>query len=163
MIAIGPIVQCAWVVEDLDATEAFLGGHFGVGKWVRLPGIEFGPETCAYRGQPADFVADISLSYAGDLQLELIRPVRGKSIYTEFLSANRPGLHHICFEATDLDEAIRAAKSAGLEVVQQGSMGDGAMEFAYVDGAAAGAPYIEVVRIGPDMRAFFDDVKAQVS
>ena len=163
MIASGPIVQCAWVVEDLEATEAFLGDHFGVARWVRLEGIEFGPDSCTYRGQPADFVADISLSYAGDLQLELIRPVRGESIYTEFLTNSGPGLHHVCFETDDLDAAIRTAHTAGLAIVQQGSMADGAMEFAYVDGSAAGAPYIEVVRIGPEMRDFFNDVKAQVS
>jgi catechol 2,3-dioxygenase-like lactoylglutathione lyase family enzyme len=164
MIASGPIVQSAWVVEDLDATEAFLGDHFGVRTWVRLEGIKFGPETCTYRGRPADFVADISLSYAGDLQLELIRPVSGKSIYTEFLTATSgPGLHHVCFETEDLAESIRAAEAAGLDVVQTGSMAGGAMEFAYIDGAGAGAPYIEVVRIGPDMRAFFNDIKEQVS
>lgn len=162
MIASGPIIQIAWVVDDLDATEVFLGDHFGVRTWVRLEGIAFAPDTCTYRGQPADFVADISLSYAGDLQLELIRPVRGESIYSEFLGASGPGLHHLCFETDDLPEAVRAAEAAGLEVIQQGSMAGGAMEFAYVEGASAGVPYIEVVRIGPDMRAFFDDVKGDV-
>jgi catechol 2,3-dioxygenase-like lactoylglutathione lyase family enzyme len=151
------------VVEDLDATEAFLRDQFGVTAWVRLEGIEFGPDNCTYRGAPADFAADISLSYAGDLQLELIRPVGGESIYTEFLATHGPGLHHVCFETDDLAAALHGARSAGLEVVQQGSMAGGAMEFAYIDGAAAGAPYIEVVRIGPDMRAFFTDIKEQVS
>jgi len=150
------------VVEDLDAAETLLEGQFGSGPWTRLDGIEFGPDTCTYRGRPADFVADISLAYAGDLQLELIRPVRGDSIYTEFLASHGSGLHHVCFETDDLAAAIRRAEQAGLEVVQQGSMAGGAMEFAYVDGASAGVPYIEVVRLGPEMQAFFEHVKAQV-
>lgn len=160
MIAAGPIVQVAWVVDDLAATETLLESQFGSGPWTRMEGIEFGPDTCTFRGQPADFVADISLSYAGDLQLELIRPVRGDSIYTEFLAAHGAGLHHICFETDDLGESIRAAERAGLDVVQHGSMAGGAMEFAYVDGASAGMPYIELAWFGPDMQAFFEQLKA---
>jgi hypothetical protein len=127
-----------------------------------MDGIEFGPDACTFRGQPADFVADISLSYAGDLQLELIRPVRGDSIYTEFLAAHGPGMHHICFETDDLAESIRAAERSGIDVVQQGSMAGGAMEFAYVDGASAGMPYIELAWFGPEMRAFFEQLRRQL-
>jgi hypothetical protein len=160
MIATGQIVQVAWVVEDLGPTETLLESQFGSGRWTRMEGIEFGPDACTFRGQPADFVADISLAYAGDLQLELIRPVRGDSIYTEFLTAHGPGLHHLCFETDDLAESIRAAQDAGLEIVQQGSMAGGAMEFAYVDGASSGMPYSELARFGPEMRAFFETLKA---
>ena len=92
-------VQIAWVTRDLDATEEALTTLLGAKKWIRMPGVHFGPDTCTYRGRPADFVADISLSYAGDTQLELIAPVSGESIYTEFLDAAGPGLHHICVEA----------------------------------------------------------------
>ena len=161
MITTGPIVQTAWVVEDLDVTETVFQAQFETGPWTRLENVEFGPDTCTYRGRPADFVADISLAYSGDLQLELIRPVRGDSIYTEFLTAHGPGLHHVCFETADLAESVRAAETAGLEVVQTGSMAGGAMEFAYLDGAAAGVPYIELAMIGADMRAFFEQLKAQ--
>jgi catechol 2,3-dioxygenase-like lactoylglutathione lyase family enzyme len=162
-VASGPITQVAWVVTDLDAIEQLLTTQFGVKRWVRLDGIHFGPESCTFRGAPADFIADISLSYAGDLQLELIRPVTGESIYTEFLAAAGPGLHHVCFETDDMEQAVANAVKAGLEVIQRGSMAGGSMEFAYLDGAAAGAPYIELARVSPDMQAFYDDVKAQVS
>ena len=33
------------------------------------------------------------------------------------------------------------------------------MDFAYVDGSSAGAPYLELARIGPQMAAFFDAVR----
>ena len=47
----------------------------------------------------------------------------------------------------------------GLPVVQAGSMMGGAMEFAYLDGSAHGVPYVELARIGPDMRAFFEAIR----
>jgi len=86
-------VQIAWVTDDQDATEQALTALLGARRWVRLPGVHFGPDTCRYLGKPADFVADVALSYAGDTQLEIIRPVRGESIYTEYLDRCGPGLH----------------------------------------------------------------------
>ena len=73
-------VQIAWVTRDLDATEAALTSLLGAKKWIRMPDIHFAPDSCTHRGAPADFVAHISLSYAGDTQLELIEPVSGTSI-----------------------------------------------------------------------------------
>ena len=150
-------VQIAWVTRDLDATEKALTTLLDAKKWIRMPGVHFGPDTCTYRGGPADFVADISLSYAGDTQLELIAPVKGESIYTEYLDRAGPGLHHICIEADDVERAL-AERNA--EVVQRGVM-PGGMEFAYVSAEAAGVPYIEIAHISREIRAFFDYVKQE--
>lgn len=94
-VSYGPICQIAWVTDDVEATEQLLSKQFGVGAWVRMPNIEFGPQTCRLHGEPADFTAHISMTYSGDMQLELIQPVRGTSIYTEFLDRSGPGLHHV--------------------------------------------------------------------
>jgi hypothetical protein len=150
-------VQIAWVTCDLDATEKALTTLLGAKKWIRMPGVHFAPDACTYRGRPADFVADISLSYAGDTQLELIAPVRGDSIYTEFLSSVGPCLHHVCVEADDVEQALA---QRGAEAVQRGVM-PGGMEFAYVSAADAGVPYLEIARISPEIRAFFDYIKQE--
>ena len=157
-IASGPVTQLCWVTEDIAATESHLGAHHEVGPWTRLDGIHFDPEHCRLHGEPADFVVDVSLAYAGDLQLELIQPVRGASIYTEFLARNQPGLHHLCFEVPDLDAALASAAASGLDIAQQGSMMDGEMRFAYVDGAHAGVPYVELAELGPGIRAFYESL-----
>lgn len=148
-------VQIAWVTTDLDATESALTTLLGAKKWIRVPDVHFGPDTCTYRGRPANFVAHISFSYAGDTQLELIAPVRGDSVYSEFLDRAGPGLHHICVAVDDVTESIN-----GAEVVQRGVM-PGGMEFAYVSAEAAGVPYIEIAHISPDTQAFFDYVKKE--
>lgn len=150
-------VQIAWVTRDLEATEKTLTMLLGAKKWIRMPGVHFGPDSCTYRGKPADFIADISLSYAGDTQLELIAPVQGDSIYTEFLDRSGPGLHHICIESDNLERAL-AQRNA--EVVQRGVM-PGGMEFAYVSVEGAGVPYIEIAHIPSEIRSFFDYVKQE--
>ncbi|MGB0878504.1 MAG: VOC family protein [Mycobacterium sp.] len=156
-------VQIAWVTRDLAATESVLTALLGAKKWVRMPGVHFGPEACTYRGQPADFVADISLSYAGDTQLELIAPVSGRNIYTEFLEQSGPGLHHICIEADDaahFDAAVRDAQREDLPVVMAGTM-PGGMRFAYVSAESSGVPYIEIACIPTEIHAFFDQIKQE--
>ncbi len=159
MIAEGPIIQVAWVVEDIEATELLLSEQFGAGAWTRIPDVTFEAASTTYRGRPAEFVAHISLAYAGDLQLELIQPVSGESVHTEFLAANGPGLHHVCFGTDDVEAACARAEDAGHSVAMRGSMMGGEIEFAYLDCATAGAPYIELAEIGPLMREFFDAVR----
>ncbi len=160
MIAQGPIIQIAWVVEDIEATELLLSEQFGAGAWTRIPDVTFEAATTTYRGRPVELVAHISLAYAGDLQLELIQPVSGESVHTEFLAANGPGLHHVCFATDDVEAACARAEDAGHSVAMRGSMMGGEIEFAYLDCAAAGAPYIELAEIGPLMSEFFDAVRA---
>jgi len=156
--AYGSITQIAWVTEDIDATERTLTGLCGAGRWTRMPDVDFS-NVCEYRFTPADFAAHISLTYLGDMQLELIQPTRGNSIYTEFLGDRGPGLHHVCFEPEDYPGAILAARSSGIDIPQLGDMGS--IRFAYLDCAFAGIPCIEIAEVGDDMRAFYDYVKAQ--
>ena len=155
-------VQIAWVTDDLDATEAVLTALLGARKWIRMPDIHFGPDTCVHRGAPADYHADISLSYAGDTQLELIAPTSGQSIYTEFLEKCGPGLHHICVEAADADafETALAEAEATAPVVARGEM-PGGMQFAYLAAPAAGVPYLEIAYVPDEIRTFFDYVKQE--
>jgi catechol 2,3-dioxygenase-like lactoylglutathione lyase family enzyme len=155
--------QIAWVTPDLDATEKALTGLLGVRKWVRIPDVHFAPDGCSYLGKPADFVASISLSYLGDMQLELISPVRGQSIYSDFLRDSGPGLHHICIEAESpekFDTALADAAEHGAPVVQQGVM-PGGIQFAYVSAPHAGVPFVEIAYVSPEMRAFYDYIKQE--
>jgi catechol 2,3-dioxygenase-like lactoylglutathione lyase family enzyme len=159
-IAGGPITQVAWVTDDIEATERLLAEQFGVPAWTRIPDVVFGRDTTTLRGEAVEMTLHVALGYAGDLQLELIQPVSGPGIHREFLDAHGPGLHHVCFAVDDVDAACAAAEAAGVPVLMRGAMMDGEIEFAYVDGSAGGAPYVELARIGPQMQAFYDAIRA---
>ena len=115
--------------------------------------VRFAPEEATHRGRPADFTVLVSLAWAGDLQVELIQPVAGESLYAEFL-ADHPagGLHHVAFETDDLDASVAAA---GLPVLSEGSMGGELMRFAYLDGSAHGVPFVELLWLSEGMREIF--------
>lgn len=152
----GPIFQLGYVVPSLEQARDDFARHFGVENWLIMPDIEFA-EGCEFRGGPSDHVAHIGLAYAGDVQLELIEPVRGASIYREFLDAGCSGLHHTAYLTDDIDATLAAASAAGLPVDQRGSMAGGLMSFAYLGGGATGS-YVEVMELTDDMRAMFDDL-----
>lgn len=155
----GPIFQVCWVVADIDATERWFTETLGVPKWTRIPNVPFGPDHCRYRGAPADYVIHVSLGYAGDQQIELIQPVSGENLYTEHLETIGPGLHHVAWLVDDLDATLADAAARGITVTQQGGFPGAGMRFAYLDGAAAGAPHIELMELSPDMRGFFDSLR----
>ena len=162
-LSFGSPVQVAWVTNDLNTTETALTGLLGVKKWVRLPDVHFAPDTCRYLGGPADFVAGISLSYLGDMQLELIEPVSGPNIYSDFLRDSGPGLHHICVEVDtleDFDAALASAAEQGASVPQQGVM-PGGLRFAYLAAPQHGVPFLEIAHFSTEMRQFFDYIKQE--
>ncbi|MBU3060276.1 VOC family protein [Nocardia sp. NEAU-G5] len=156
-IAFGPIFQVAWVVHDLDSAEKELGDRYGVERWVRVPGIHFGPEHCLFHGKPADFTIDSSLGYAGGQQVELITPVSGDSHYTDMLTRSGPGLHHIAWVPEDFDAALTAIEANGTDIVARGVFPEIGMESIYLDGGPLGA-YIELLRLSPQVRAMFDSM-----
>lgn len=158
-IVSGPIFQLGYVVTDIEAAKTDFARHLGVENWLIMPDVEFS-EGCEFRGGPSDHVAHIGLAYAGDVQLELIQPVRGTSIYTEFLDAGRTGLHHTAYLTDDFDATLARAADAGLAVDQKGTMAGGLMSFAYIDGGATGS-YVEVMHLTDDMRAMFDDLAGE--
>ncbi len=154
----GPIFQECWVVDDIAASERWFTGVFGVERWTRFDDVVFGPDSCTYRGAPADYSIHVSIGYAGSQQLELIQPVSGENIYTEHLERCGPGLHHVAWIPDDFDATLAAAEAQGIPVSQRGEFAGAGIEFAYLDGRAGGAPHVELMKLSPDMRAFFDSL-----
>lgn len=153
----GPVTQLAWVTDDLEATESMVSAAYGTAVWTRMPGIAFGTGV-EFRGAPAAFTADISLGYAGDLQLELIQPRDGVSLYTEHLAEVGRSVHHSCVEVDDVDAAVAAARADGHEVPMLGDMG--IMKFAYVDLRDSGFGWLELAQLTEDARTMYARMRA---
>jgi len=156
--AIAPhFFQLAYVVRDLAAAEAWFQRILGVPSWFRMENVAFGAD-CSYRGQPADFAAHLALGYLRGTQVELIEPIRGQSLYTEFLESKGPGLHHVAFDVPDFAATVTALRGSGLEPVMRGLVGPGS-EFAYFDCDTAGTSVIEILGFDDGIRGFMEQLK----
>jgi hypothetical protein len=57
----------------------------------------------------------------GAVELELIQPIEGESIYFDFLREHGPGLHHIRFNIPELQPIVDYLTQNKFEVSQMGS------------------------------------------
>ena len=66
-----------------------------------------------YRGKPEVSSIKIAFGKSGDVEIELIEWVSGKTPHKEFLDAGHEGLHHLRFIVDNLREKVSEAEGAG--------------------------------------------------
>jgi hypothetical protein len=129
-----PPGQIGILVHDLEAAAARYSTLWGNGPWrCWTYGDELLRERI-HRGRPSRFSVRIALN-ASTPQLELLEPIRGPSIYHEWLDQHGESLHHIGIYVDSLEQAIASMQTAGYTLIQcglgTGLDGDGG--FAYFD------------------------------
>ncbi len=116
-------VQIGAVVADLDQAIRHLGEIFGIGPF-RV--IDWPPEGRTdikkfYHGQPSDFTARMAFTELGPIELELIQPMEGESIWADFLRDHGGGIHHIRFNVDEITPVQEYLAENGIESAQHGS------------------------------------------
>jgi len=105
------------VVRDLEKAiaqmEALGFGPFMFDENHKTFAIDFKGEL---RGQPAEWTTLISNARMGEVELELLEPVKGDQALRETLDAEGEGLHHIGWLTTDLQGDMERMKAAGAKV-----------------------------------------------
>jgi methylmalonyl-CoA/ethylmalonyl-CoA epimerase len=140
--------QIGILTGDLEEAMHRYSQVFACGPWSVWT---YGPTTMSessFRGQPGCFEMRLALAGTGP-QLELIQPLRGPSIYDEWLEEHGEGLHHIGTRVADLDHGVSDARARGFEVIQSGRGygldGDGG--FAYLDTASQLGIILELIEV----------------
>jgi methylmalonyl-CoA/ethylmalonyl-CoA epimerase len=117
------VVQIGAVVKDLDRSIKVLSDVFGIGPFSRID--DWPPDRpdyqLYYRGEPGKFTARMAFVDLGQVELELIQPLEGKSIWSDFLEEHGEGIHHIRFNTPDHDPVIEYLAQHGIGVSQMGS------------------------------------------
>lgn len=116
-------VQIGVVVADLDASIKNLSEIFGIGPF-RV--IDWPPEGRTdiekyYHGQPGNFTARMAFTELGSVELELIQPMEGESIWADFLREHGGGIHHIRFNVDNTRPVQEYLSEKGIESAQHGS------------------------------------------
>jgi len=138
---VGPgFFQQAFVVGDLASAERGAREALGCGPFVDLPASDLDYDL---RGARVSCALALGFARSGNVQVELIQPVRGEGLHVEFLAANGPGAHHFGFLVDDLDAEVGAAADDGFERVMGGAFGP--LRFCYLDTWDAFGSYVELV------------------
>jgi len=131
-IEISELYQVGIVVHDLEKSIERCQNTFGIGPWeiMNIDPSTFSDMT--YRGKPVQHSFRAAFAMVGPMQLELIEPIEGDNIYSDFLKERGEGLHHLGHHrVSNLDEAIQAYERQGFPCLQSGSYPGGGI--AYMD------------------------------
>jgi methylmalonyl-CoA/ethylmalonyl-CoA epimerase len=105
------------VVEMVEQFKNLFGiAGFEIIDWP-LPDSD--PES-TYHGKPSFWRMRTAFATLGSLQIELVEPLEGNSIYKDFLLKNGPGLHHFRFTVQDFDDKVKKLEDAGIKMISSG-------------------------------------------
>jgi methylmalonyl-CoA/ethylmalonyl-CoA epimerase len=126
------INQICVVVKDLDKAVENYWKILGIGPWqiytVKPPLLE----KATYHGKPNSQEFKYAVAAMENIEFELIQPVKGKTIYDDFLKSKGEGLHHIlCDGVKDVKEELAAYEKMGAKVTQTAKFGED--EWGYVN------------------------------
>ena len=123
----GEVIQIAYVVRDIEAAMKRHWEVCGIGPWSVYEFSAPKVRDYIYRGRPATHSCLIAVTPMGEgfgAQVELMQPVRGRSIYDEHLEARGEGLHHVKLYHSDCAKAVAEYERRGYAVIQSGRFDD---------------------------------------
>jgi methylmalonyl-CoA/ethylmalonyl-CoA epimerase len=122
------IIQVGILVRDVEETARKLEKLIGIGPFQILE-----PEyrDLTFHGKPGRFKIRLGLAKAGPVQVELMQPLFGETIYDEYAERKGYGLHHLAIRAENMEESINEMKARGFSVIQSGNRPG--VKWAYLD------------------------------
>ena len=122
-------------VRDMDEAIRFYTS-IGIGPFEDYPPLkEYTkidvPDEVGFRN------LKIKVVQIGPIQIQLIQPGEGKSLYKDFLEKKGEGVYHLGFAVDDVNHSEAELKKLGLRVISSGRREDGS-GFSYLDTAGKG-------------------------
>jgi methylmalonyl-CoA/ethylmalonyl-CoA epimerase len=112
-------VQVGVVVRDLDQSMRELTDLFGIGPFrIREGSVSGGGYQ--FCGQSANHSLRVAFTDLGTIELELVQPINGRSIWSDFLAEHGPGIHHIRFNVPNHELLSEYLLSKGIRKTQEG-------------------------------------------
>ncbi|MHB1847302.1 MAG: methylmalonyl-CoA epimerase [Deltaproteobacteria bacterium] len=109
----------AVAVKDLPSAIAFYEEVLGL--------------TCEHRERVEDQAVDAAIFGKGQGRIELISPFTPDSGVAKFLEKRGEGLHHLCIDVPDLEQALAEMKARGLPLIDETPrIGAGGSKIAFV-------------------------------
>jgi methylmalonyl-CoA/ethylmalonyl-CoA epimerase len=123
------------VVRNMDEAIQFYTS-IGIGPFEDYPPLQEYtkidvPDEAGFRN------LKIKVAQIGPIQIQLIQPGEGKSLYKDSLEKIGEGVYHLGFAVDDVDQSEAEVRKLGLKVLSSGRREDGS-GFSYLDTAGKG-------------------------
>jgi len=135
--ASGPlsISQIAIVVKDIDDALEKYTRVLGWGPWNVYEHKPPSLHDTYLHGKPIEYTMISAKAHVGPVDVKLIEPVDGPSIYKEWLEEHGEGMHHIAVmrhTPEESEETMQHFDGLGAEVLMEGRIGE-SIHFYYLD------------------------------
>ena len=131
-----PITQISLAVRDLDTTMEQYYRAFGWAPWQVFDHVKPVHHRTELRGQPVDYSLRGAEVYVGSLNFELLQPLDGPNLWSEFMDRRGEGIASIAtmfLEREDGDAVITGDPEAIGNVIYGGAP----LDTVKIDGDAA--------------------------
>ena len=98
-----PLDHIAIAVSDLDQSQ----------KFYESLGIDF----LSQREKVESENVEVAFGKLGQAKLELLKPLEDKVAIQKFLEKKGPGLHHICFRVSDIQQKQKSLEENGIRFI----------------------------------------------
>ncbi len=118
---ISNIAQICVIVPDLDEAVENYWKVFGIGPWTFYTYGKPLVKRMTRLGRPCEYRMRVALANVGPMRIELIEPLEGDTVYSEFVEKHGYGVHHVGVLIEEMATALEQAEEAGLEMTQDGA------------------------------------------
>ncbi|CAB4856613.1 unannotated protein [freshwater metagenome] len=142
---IGDTIQVSVITEDLHRGLDHLV-TLGIGPFMAF---EVNPQNAlelTFEGEPAEFSMILAFATHQNMMWEVVQPLSGRTIYSDFLEAGHQGLHHVGISCNGIPYEERAAELVrrGYRYMMGGRAFNGDVPFGYFQPQDPTAPIVEI-------------------
>lgn len=134
--------QVGIVVRDREKTMKQIGSLLGITSF-RL--VHFDQIEVIVHGKKTHCDAKLAFAQIGPIEIELLEPGHGESIWAEFLNTKGEGVHHVGIFVPDIDKESARFMEMGIGNLQSGE--DDHVRFSYWDTEGIVGVIIELLQI----------------
>ena len=133
MIKVKKINHIAIAVENIEAILPFWQEALG----LSLTHIEEVPSQ----------KARVAFLPVGEGEIELVQPTDPNTGTAKFIKEKGPGMHHLCLEVENIDQALEALKASGMRLINETAQILPGRKMAFLHPKSTGGVLVELYEI----------------
>ena len=113
------LAQIAWVIPDIVKTKKMFEEVMGVKGFSDIMKVSTDQYKGTYYGKLSNEESFVSMAYSGGIFIELIQPIKGPSIFEDYLKQNPGGgIQHFAYRVPliEYEKVIADYKNRGYKV-----------------------------------------------
>jgi hypothetical protein len=132
-IILKEIVHVCIVVKNVEKTAQIFSQKFGIGPF-EIREKHYPKSKAVLHGEPTEYTLKFGYVKMGQITLELVETITGKTIYQEFLETHGEGIHHIGIPTPlPFQEELNKWMDQGIQPLQISRLDDPEEGWAYMD------------------------------